>query len=87
MTRQKFLLKLSKALLSFGAPSHRITSQLTAAAEILGANAGMSDDIYDGFPLNGIQNLFIFPISSSFPSKVTPMLRLQEPTLCVPQDA
>ncbi|KAJ3815485.1 hypothetical protein F5876DRAFT_71989 [Lentinula aff. lateritia] len=37
--RQKFLLKLSKALLSFGAPSHRISSQLAAAAEILGAEA------------------------------------------------
>ncbi|KAJ3722927.1 hypothetical protein C8R42DRAFT_702187 [Lentinula raphanica] len=37
--RQKFLLKLSKALLSFGAPSHRITSQLSAAAKILGAEA------------------------------------------------
>ncbi|KAJ3869565.1 hypothetical protein EV359DRAFT_76541 [Lentinula novae-zelandiae] len=37
--RQKFLLKLSKALLSFGAPSHRISSQLAAATEILGAEA------------------------------------------------
>ncbi|KAE9408275.1 DUF1212-domain-containing protein [Gymnopus androsaceus JB14] len=39
VARQKFILKLSKALLSFGAPSHRITSQLAAAAEILGAEA------------------------------------------------
>ncbi|KAF5388489.1 hypothetical protein D9757_004584 [Collybiopsis confluens] len=38
-TRQKFLLKLSRALLSFGAPSHRITSQLTSAAQILGVEA------------------------------------------------
>ncbi|KAF9076107.1 hypothetical protein BDP27DRAFT_1442803 [Rhodocollybia butyracea] len=37
--RQHFLLKLSKALLSFGAPSHRITSQLAAAALILGVEA------------------------------------------------
>ncbi|KIK70784.1 hypothetical protein GYMLUDRAFT_89792 [Collybiopsis luxurians FD-317 M1] len=38
-TRQKFILKLSRALLSFGAPSHRITSQLTSAAQILGVEA------------------------------------------------
>ncbi|KAJ7596861.1 hypothetical protein C8J56DRAFT_299343 [Mycena floridula] len=37
--RRKFLLKLAKALLKFGAPSHRIESQLSAASEILGAQA------------------------------------------------
>ncbi|KAF9479707.1 DUF1212-domain-containing protein [Pholiota conissans] len=35
--RRKFILKLAKALLSFGAPSHRIESQLLAAAKILDA--------------------------------------------------
>jgi uncharacterized membrane protein YjjP (DUF1212 family) len=38
-TRRKFILKLAKALLFYGAPSHRIESQLTAASEILGAEA------------------------------------------------
>ena len=38
LTRQKFLLRLAKALLSFGAPSHRIESQLHSASEILGVN-------------------------------------------------
>ncbi|CCL98503.1 uncharacterized protein FIBRA_00502 [Fibroporia radiculosa] len=33
--RQKFVLKLAKALLTFGAPSHRIESQLEAASVIL----------------------------------------------------
>ncbi|PFH54823.1 hypothetical protein AMATHDRAFT_72583 [Amanita thiersii Skay4041] len=37
--RRKFILKLAKALLAFGAPSHRIESQLTAAATILGVEA------------------------------------------------
>ncbi|KAF8641114.1 hypothetical protein AX17_000756 [Amanita inopinata Kibby_2008] len=37
--RRKFILKLAKALLVFGAPSHRIESQLAAAATILGASA------------------------------------------------
>ncbi|KAK2461627.1 hypothetical protein APHAL10511_006090 [Amanita phalloides] len=37
--RRKFILKLAKALLAFGAPSHRIESQLTAAATILGVSA------------------------------------------------
>ncbi|KAF8898920.1 hypothetical protein BD779DRAFT_1486237 [Infundibulicybe gibba] len=37
--RRKFILKLAKALLSFGAPSHRIESQLAAASEILDAQA------------------------------------------------
>lgn len=40
--RRKFILKLAKALLAFGAPSHRIESQLTAAATILGVSAGRS---------------------------------------------
>jgi uncharacterized membrane protein YjjP (DUF1212 family) len=38
--RRKFMLKLAKALLTYGAPSHRIESQLSAASEILGAHAG-----------------------------------------------
>jgi uncharacterized membrane protein YjjP (DUF1212 family) len=38
--RRKFILRLAKALLAFGAPSHRIESQLTAAATILGVSAG-----------------------------------------------
>ncbi|RDB29568.1 Pheromone-regulated membrane protein 10 [Hypsizygus marmoreus] len=37
--RRKFILKLAKALLSFGAPSHRIESQLAAASDILDAQA------------------------------------------------
>ncbi|OBZ79347.1 Pheromone-regulated membrane protein 10 [Grifola frondosa] len=37
--RQKFILRLAKALLSFGAPSHRIESQLLSAAEILDVHA------------------------------------------------
>ncbi|KAF5374993.1 hypothetical protein D9758_000447 [Tetrapyrgos nigripes] len=37
--RQKFILTLAKALLMFGAPSHRIQSQLTAASDILGADS------------------------------------------------
>ncbi len=35
MNREQFLLKLGKALMTFGAPSHRIESQLLAAARIL----------------------------------------------------
>lgn len=38
--RRKFILKLAKALLYFGAPSHRIESQLVAASNILEAGAG-----------------------------------------------
>jgi len=38
--RRKFILKLAKALLSFGAPSHRLESQLRAASDILDAQAG-----------------------------------------------
>ncbi|KAJ7786134.1 hypothetical protein B0H16DRAFT_1681312 [Mycena metata] len=37
--RRKFILKLAKALMSFGAPSHRIESQLVAASKILDAQA------------------------------------------------
>ncbi|KAJ7357192.1 hypothetical protein B0H14DRAFT_2331634, partial [Mycena olivaceomarginata] len=37
--RRKFLLKLAKALMTFGAPSHRIESQLVAASKILDAQA------------------------------------------------
>ncbi|EGO04471.1 hypothetical protein SERLA73DRAFT_128527, partial [Serpula lacrymans var. lacrymans S7.3] len=37
--RRKFVLKLAKSLLAFGAPSHRIESQLTAASDILDAMA------------------------------------------------
>ncbi|KIY70181.1 DUF1212-domain-containing protein [Cylindrobasidium torrendii FP15055 ss-10] len=37
--RRKFLLKLSKALMSYGAPSHRIGSMLKSASDILGAQA------------------------------------------------
>ncbi|KII94210.1 hypothetical protein PLICRDRAFT_102260 [Plicaturopsis crispa FD-325 SS-3] len=39
VVRRKFILKLAKALLKFGAPSHRIESQLTAASQILDAQA------------------------------------------------
>ncbi|KNZ81564.1 hypothetical protein J132_00530 [Termitomyces sp. J132] len=35
INRQEFLIKLAKALMIFGAPSHRIESQLIAAARIL----------------------------------------------------
>lgn len=37
--RHKFLIKLAKALMAFGAPSHRIESQLVAAARILEVRA------------------------------------------------
>ncbi|KAJ7684037.1 hypothetical protein B0H17DRAFT_1160802 [Mycena rosella] len=39
MNRQLFLLKLARALMTFGAPSHRIESQLVAAARILEVEA------------------------------------------------
>jgi uncharacterized membrane protein YjjP (DUF1212 family) len=38
-SRRKFILKLAKALLTYGAPSHRIESQLSAASDILDARA------------------------------------------------
>lgn len=34
-SRQKFIIRLAKALLTYGAPSHRIESQLNAAATVL----------------------------------------------------
>lgn len=40
--RRNFLLKLAKALLYFGAPPHRIESQLIAADAILDTRAGLS---------------------------------------------
>ncbi|PPQ99076.1 hypothetical protein CVT24_003636 [Panaeolus cyanescens] len=39
LDRQDFLLKLARALMTFGAPSHRIESQLVAAARILEVQA------------------------------------------------
>lgn len=39
INRQEFLIKLAKALMTFGAPSHRIESQLVAAARILEVEA------------------------------------------------
>jgi uncharacterized membrane protein YjjP (DUF1212 family) len=39
LNRQLFLLKLARALMTFGAPSHRIESQLVAAARILEVEA------------------------------------------------
>ncbi|KAH8994384.1 hypothetical protein EDB86DRAFT_3102988 [Lactarius hatsudake] len=35
LNRQQFIMKLARALMTFGAPSHRIESQLVAAARIL----------------------------------------------------
>ncbi|KAI0053134.1 DUF1212-domain-containing protein [Auriscalpium vulgare] len=39
LNRQKFVLALAKALLTFGAPSHRIEAQLFSASKILGVQA------------------------------------------------
>lgn len=39
INREDFLLKLARALMTFGAPSHRIESQLVAAARILEVEA------------------------------------------------
>lgn len=39
LSRQKFILKLAKALMTFGAPSHRIESQLNATANVLEVDA------------------------------------------------
>ncbi|KAJ8454118.1 hypothetical protein ONZ51_g13212 [Trametes cubensis] len=39
INRQKFLMRLAKALMTFGAPSHRIESQLLSAARILEVDA------------------------------------------------
>src|SRR5258708_35919048 len=38
-SRQQFIMKLARALMTFGAPSHRIESQLVAAARILEVDA------------------------------------------------
>jgi uncharacterized membrane protein YjjP (DUF1212 family) len=35
LTRQRFILTLGKALMAFGAPSHRLESQLVATAQVL----------------------------------------------------
>ncbi|GAA5935400.1 uncharacterized protein JCM15063_001023 [Sporobolomyces koalae] len=37
--KQDFILKLAKALMTFGAPSHRLESQLNATSAVLGVNA------------------------------------------------
>ncbi|GAA6030523.1 hypothetical protein JCM8097_006187 [Rhodosporidiobolus ruineniae] len=39
LQKQEFILKLAKALMTFGAPSHRLESQLNATAAVLGVNA------------------------------------------------
>jgi uncharacterized membrane protein YjjP (DUF1212 family) len=39
LQRQEFIIKLARALMTFGAPSHRIESQLVAAARILEVEA------------------------------------------------
>ncbi|KAH9977943.1 DUF1212-domain-containing protein [Lactifluus volemus] len=39
LSRQKFIMKLARCLMEFGAPSHRIESQLVAAARILEVDA------------------------------------------------
>ncbi|KAK8858427.1 hypothetical protein IAR55_002654 [Kwoniella newhampshirensis] len=39
LTRQQFVLKLAKALMTFGAPSHRIESQLSATSLVLEIDA------------------------------------------------
>ncbi|KAI0322516.1 DUF1212-domain-containing protein [Amylostereum chailletii] len=39
LNRRKFVVKLARALMTFGAPSHRIESQLVAAARILEVDA------------------------------------------------
>lgn len=39
LKREKFVLKLAKALLTFGAPSHRIESQLQSASHVLRLDA------------------------------------------------
>lgn len=39
LTRQQFILKLAKALMTFGAPSHRLESQLAATALVLEIDA------------------------------------------------
>ncbi len=39
LNRQQFIMKLARALMTFGAPSHRIEAQLVAAARILEVDA------------------------------------------------
>ncbi|GAA5887013.1 hypothetical protein JCM6882_009415 [Rhodosporidiobolus microsporus] len=39
LQKQEFILKLAKALMTFGAPSHRLESQLNATAAVLNVNA------------------------------------------------
>jgi hypothetical protein len=39
LSRQQFIMKLARCLMAFGAPSHRIESQLVAAARILEVDA------------------------------------------------
>ncbi|GAA6003791.1 hypothetical protein JCM10207_003601 [Rhodosporidiobolus poonsookiae] len=39
LQKQDFILKLAKALMTFGAPSHRLESQLNATAAVLNVNA------------------------------------------------
>jgi uncharacterized membrane protein YjjP (DUF1212 family) len=39
LTRQQFILKLAKALMTFGAPSHRLESQLAATSLVLEIDA------------------------------------------------
>jgi len=39
LERQSFILKLAKALMTFGAPSHRLESQLNATAQVLQVDA------------------------------------------------
>ncbi|KAK4699716.1 hypothetical protein P7C70_g6543, partial [Phenoliferia sp. Uapishka_3] len=39
LQRQNFILKLAKALMTFGAPSHRLESQLNATAKVLDVDA------------------------------------------------
>lgn len=61
-----FILKLAKALLSFGAPSHRIESQLAAASDILDAQAGqytVSRLSHLRLSTSTRKNLFIFQTS------------------------
>ena len=62
--RRKFILILAKALLSFGAPSHRIESQLAAASKILGAEAGQCLSRVFSSYFDPRQNLFIYRILS-----------------------
>ena len=87
--RRKFILKLAKALLSFGAPSHRLESQLRAASDILDAQAGCYSQLASvrkaSLMITLAQNSFTFPTSSSFQFE---MIRCsqQGPISCAPED-